>query len=132
MGCGKKHAGAAYLTKMPYAKCATTTTTTTTTAPRSCLVTVYKHSGFRGTAVRFGPGVSGGHFDHDLKTWGFGNDWMSSMRVEGSGDCRTTVFEHDRFNGRSVTFAPGSYDLSTLERYGVRNDWVPSLKVFYS
>lgn len=40
-----------------------------------------------------------------------------------------TVYEHNFYGGKSVGLAPGRYDLGDLERLGIANDWISSLRV---
>lgn len=46
-----------------------------------------------------------------------------------SGPAGATVFEHTKFGGKAVSLPPGRYDLVDLQRLGVPNDWISSLKV---
>jgi hypothetical protein len=59
---------------------------------------------------------------HDVPVW-FGNDGMSSYRVDGCNDHLVQAFEHANYGGSSITLVGGFHDV------GNWNDRMTSLKI---
>jgi len=99
-------------------------------------VTVYEHIGLKGDSKTFTAGTQ----QSSLRDMGW-NDKVSSIKVENTN---VTLYEHDNYGGRSITFGPGQYDLTNWniednkdkgsdqcnrDDGGCWNDLVSSLKV---
>lgn len=93
-------------------------------------VTVYQHDHFRGRGKTFN---SNNHWIGNTH-----NDEISSVVVEQVGIIQppfreevapVRLYQHKNFQGYSVHLTPGSYRLGDLERLGMKNDDISSLKV---
>ena len=99
---------------------------------RGYVVTLYEHANFQGRSLRLT------YSDSCFVNNGF-NDIVSSIKVERIGRRHIgggfhhrpapIVFQHCNFRGYGVKLTPGWYNLGQLNRLGVRNDDLSSIRV---
>ena len=94
--------------------------------PKGYAIIVYEHHHFKGKRLKFRSS------DKCLVNNNF-NDRISSIKVKKirikTKPKKATVYQHCNYKGYGVRLAVGNYDLKRLNRMGIRNDDLSSLKV---
>jgi putative hemolysin len=86
-------------------------------------VIVYEHHHFSGRSLNF-KGNDSCLVDNDF------NDRISSIKVRKVSNANAaSVYQHCDYRGYRIQLAEGSYNLNQLERMGIKNDDLSSLKV---
>jgi hypothetical protein len=86
-------------------------------------ITVYQHHHFTGKSIKLRAS------DSCLVNNNF-NDIISSVRVRKiAPPPKATVYQHCNYAGYNIRLAPGKYNLNALNRLGMKNDDLSSVKV---
>jgi len=80
---------------------------------------LYQDDNFRGRKLQFF------NRESDLRNWNF-NDKTSSLEIVGNE--RWEFYKHISFGGYPVTLGRGRYTLTDLQRRGISNDSISSLR----